>query len=83
MMRVNDVLRAALEQPFRTAWMFVVELFARLRRKDGHDCERFYELPLCEWTEVPGSKVSSKAVMRAASDMVQLIIANRFRSAAA
>lgn len=80
MLRVTDQLRAALEQPFQAAWLFDVELFSRLCRKDGQDNRRFYELPLDQWTEVPGSKVSAKAVIRAGGAMLRLILANRVLS---
>lgn len=74
-LRVTPALSAALAQPFTAAWLFDVELFARIAQAGNrHDvAHTFYELPLSEWTEVPGSKVSARAILRSGFRMMRLI----------
>lgn len=74
-LRVTPALSAALAQPFTASWLFDVELFARIARNSARaDLDlRFYELPLSEWTEVPGSKVSAQAILRSGFRMLRLI----------
>jgi len=57
--RTSEVVAAAFARPFRTGWVFDVELLARYVAAVGHDeaRARIYELPLRKWIEVPGSKV--------------------------
>lgn len=59
--RVNAATRRLFEEPFRTNWIFDVELLARFagqRRAAGQPAETtLYELPLQQWREVHGSKV--------------------------
>ncbi len=60
--RACPEVHALFRQPFRTNWIFDVELLARFihGRKTGgmEPAERsIYELPLTEWRDVTGSKV--------------------------
>ena len=74
--RASDELRRALAEPFRTAWLFDVEIFARLIASDPRGttavARRLYELPLDEWRDVPGSKLTRAAYTRAATSIVTL-----------
>jgi len=74
--RASDELRRVLAEPFRTAWLFDVEILARLIAGDlrGTDAvaRRLYELPLDEWRDVPGSKLTRAAYTRAATSIVTL-----------
>ncbi|MDO8884249.1 MAG: glycosyltransferase [Pseudotabrizicola sp.] len=73
LLRANDALREAVATPFTAGWLFDVELFARVRRA-AHPAENgFYEFPLPQWDEIPGSKVSGRAVIKAAIRMLGLI----------
>lgn len=60
--RVNESLVAALEQPFRSAWSFDVLLCQRLfegtREIPPIPTSSFLEMPLREWNDVSGSKLS-------------------------
>ena len=60
--RVNENLVAAMQLPFRSAWSFDVLLCQRLfdgtREIAGIPTSSFLEMPLEEWTDVSGSKVS-------------------------
>ncbi|HEX6308356.1 MAG TPA: glycosyltransferase [Longimicrobiales bacterium] len=61
LLRVNEHTRAVFSRPFQSRWLFDVELLARLleaQSSAGFDPRtRVNEVPLAEWTEVPGSKV--------------------------
>ena len=74
-LRSTPALAAAVSEPFTAAWLFDVELFARIARSAGARAAegRFYELPLSEWTEVPGSKVTGRVILRSGLRMLGLI----------
>ena len=60
--RATAEIRSLFEEPFRTGWVFDVELLARfLRGRRGNRAEpaegAIYEWPLDEWRDVAGSKV--------------------------
>lgn len=74
MFRASEALRTVLERPFSTSWLFDVEILARLiaANKGGTAAvaDTLYELPLDEWRDVTGSKLTRAAYMRAASSIV-------------
>ena len=76
MFRATDELRATLSMPFHTAWLFDVEIIARMISADPGGtaavAQRLYELPLEEWRDVPGSKLTRAAYLRAATSMIAL-----------
>lgn len=76
MFRATDELRSALSTPFHTAWLFDVEIIARLIAANPGGtaaiAQKLYELPLDEWRDVPGSKLTRGAYMRAATSMLAL-----------
>lgn len=67
--RVTPELRTVLEQPFRSRWIFDVEILARFLALEKHESWRLeheiYEYPLPVWTDVAGSKVGSLDFFRA------------------
>jgi hypothetical protein len=76
MFRATDALRAALDRPFTTSWLFDVEILARLiaLEKGGTTvaADTFYELPLDEWRDVAGSKLAGGAYVKAASSVLAI-----------
>lgn len=77
MFRVSPEVAEVFEQPFKSRWIFDVEILARLlarRRRDGADRpERcMLEFPLPQWEDVRGSKVSLRSYMRAAIDLTRI-----------
>jgi dolichyl-phosphate beta-glucosyltransferase len=74
--RSSDELRAVLAQPFRTSWLFDVEILARLiaSSETGTSgvADRVYEVPLDEWRDVAGSKLTRAAYARAAMSILTL-----------
>lgn len=60
--RSTPEVAALFEEPFRTSWVFDVELLARWLRQRPNElgvapADAIYELPLQTWRDVPGSKV--------------------------
>jgi glycosyltransferase involved in cell wall biosynthesis len=73
--RTCDNTRAAFLTPFRTRWVFDVEIIARYVQACGGESDaedRIYELPLERWTDVPGSKLSASQMIRAGADLSRL-----------
>ncbi len=75
--RNTDAFRAAIAAPFTAGWLFDVELFGRIAGNTAAPREAFYELPLSEWSEIAGSKVSGGAVVKSGFRMLGLIAENR------
>lgn len=81
LMRVTPALGAAVGTPFSAGWLFDVELLARIAKASGN--RAFYELPLSEWTEIPGSKVSGRDIVKSGLRMLRLIAEMRLGGEAA
>lgn len=77
MLRNTANLRRALAQPFTAGWLFDVELFTRISDGSSDRTRAFYEMPLAEWSEVAGSKVSGRAVVKSGLQMLRLIAQSR------
>lgn len=73
LLRNTSDLTKALQTPFTAGWLFDVELFSRLSANAANPHRAFYEFPFCEWTEVAGSKVSARAIVRSGMSMLRLI----------
>ena len=82
LLRTGPALDAALATPFTAGWLFDVELFARLSARVPARTRAFYELPLAEWDEVTGSKVSTRAILKSGVQMLRLIAEIRLGVAA-
>lgn len=72
--RVNSRLKQAVSTPFQTHWIFDVELLLRWldqpQRLSLQQAQAaIFELPLDEWHDVAGSKVSSLDFVRAVGDL--------------
>lgn len=70
LMRASQRTRSVFSEPFRTGWIFDVELLARYlreRRQEGAVSpeEGVVEVPLQTWRHVPGSKVRASDMPRA------------------
>lgn len=60
------------DRPFRSRWIFDVELLTRLSKNaDGVD-ELVYEEPLDQWTEMEGSKLRLRDFLRASFELASL-----------
>ncbi|HEX6051695.1 MAG TPA: dolichyl-phosphate beta-glucosyltransferase [Gemmatimonadaceae bacterium] len=74
--RANDALRTILADRFVTSWLFDVEILARMIATSPTGtagvAARLYELPLDEWRDVAGSKLTRAAYVRAATSILAL-----------
>ena len=62
---------AFFARPFRSRWLFDVEL---LRRVTTDELERHVrEIPLRSWRDVPGSKMRLKDVVRSLVDLLRIV----------
>lgn len=70
--RANAMTDELFRSPFRSRWIFDVEIFARhlatARRKDG-----IYELPLRRWTDVGESRLKLVDFVRAVGEMALIL----------
>lgn len=70
--RVGPRTRDLVAEPFRSRWVFDVELLARYIRQSGSAhaaAQRIYEFPLQEWEDVGGSKVKPHDFVTAFRDV--------------
>ncbi len=72
--RVNDALRRMLAEPFRSRWVFDIEILARylaLPVEDGGAprASRIYELTVPAWHDVPGSKLRAWDFVRSIGEL--------------
>jgi hypothetical protein len=74
LVRVSDALAACFADPFITRWMFDVELIARIvaSRDQRHAASRVREYPIPVWHDVAGSKISTRAGLRALYDLLRI-----------
>ena len=80
--RANDAVAAVLAAPFRSRWIFDVELLARYLSQPTPVGElprsaRIYELALSSWHHRPGSKLRWTAYLRALADLARIWGARR------
>lgn len=76
--RVTPALEAALSDRFVSRWAFDVELLGRLligtAAVRGVPLERVREVPLEEWVDAGGSKVTSAAMLKTLGDLARIEI---------
>ncbi len=72
--RVNPGTREAFREPFRSRWVFDVELLSRYIARNGREAASngIYELPLTTWVDVPGSKVKPWHGVQAIWDIARI-----------
>jgi dolichyl-phosphate beta-glucosyltransferase len=73
--RVRPGTQALLSEPFRTRWVFDVEILARYIRQTGSAeiaAQKIYEYPLHAWEDVGGSKVKPLDFFVALRDVLRI-----------
>jgi len=80
--RRSPALEAAVERPFRSRWIFDVELLDRLLRGGPGAApmapDDFEEVPLRLWRDVQGSKMRTWTMIRAGLEILALLARRRF-----
>lgn len=70
--RNTSSLGQVFGRPFKVTWTFDVEMFARFpivkKASPRETCSRWVELPLAEWIDVKGSKVTLKDYIKGGLD---------------
>ncbi len=84
--RANDALRRVLGEPFRSRWVFDVEILARYLRLPVDDggaprASRIYELTVPAWHAVPGSKLEAWDFVRSIGELAAVWRSRRASSA--
>jgi len=76
LLRVTPQIAELFRQPFRTRWVFDVEILARMVVSARHEFrpadELIYEYPLDEWQDVRGSRLKSRDFVTAALDLAAI-----------
>lgn len=69
--RMNDAIPQVFGRPFRSRWIFDVEIIARYLKLWGRDrvARSLYELPVTVWHDVKGSKLRSTDFVHALRDL--------------
>lgn len=79
--RVGPETPRLFAEPFRSRWVFDVEIIARYIQACNYDLARvkrsIYEFSLREWRDIAGSKVRPKDFFRAFVDVVRIYLAYR------
>jgi dolichyl-phosphate beta-glucosyltransferase len=74
--RDTPALRYALASPFRSRWVFDVELLGRLVLGGpgvaALSADSFIELPLYAWRDVPGSKLSATSMLQSGVELLAI-----------
>lgn len=74
--RDTPALRAAMSMPFRSRWVFDVELIGRLATGTESAApiapDEFLEIPLEVWEDVRGSKLGVRGALRGGLDLLKL-----------
>lgn len=74
--RVSPALMSVFAEPFETNWTFGVEILARwlieTRPEPAEVHSQLVELPLKNWTDVPGSKLTWRDFLRAPFDLIRI-----------
>lgn len=75
--RVNKNLKEAFTAPFKSKWIFDVELIARLQKiSKGKFAREVYEYPLEIWHDIDGSKIKFRDGFRALYDLIKIKISS-------
>lgn len=65
----SDRFRQVLNEPFRTRWVFELEILSRWRASTGEHL-RVWEEPLSQWQDIAGSKVRGVELLRIARELL-------------
>lgn len=66
----SSILQQVFEKPFKTSWLFDVEIFIRLKKKNLLSKGR--EIPVYNWKDVDGSKLGWKTAFKILKELFLL-----------
>ncbi len=66
----TSIAKSSFDKPFHTSWLFDVEIFIRLKKKNLLYCGK--EFPLDEWRDVDGSKLGWKTAFKILKELYLL-----------
>jgi len=69
--KANPKLTQILSQPFKTRWLFDVELLQRWQATTGSPMT-IWEEPLNYWIEAPGSRITFRSYAQISKEIIQL-----------
>ncbi len=79
--RITDTLKTIFNTPFKSKWIFDVEILARYLKEKKISQEQaeqlIYELPLPEWRDVAGSKIKPADYLTAFVELINIYLAYR------
>jgi dolichyl-phosphate beta-glucosyltransferase len=75
----TEIIPTLFENPFITKWFFDVELLSRLKKKIGKENveEQILEVPLRKWSDIHGSKLKFKDVLKVPYDLWRIWLMHR------
>lgn len=66
----REIIPSAFDKPFKTSWLFDVEIFIRLKQKNLLQYGK--EVPVSDWVDVDGSKLGWKSAFKIFRELVLL-----------
>lgn len=70
----RDVIDLIFKEPFLSKWLFDVELFFRLRKHKTDFETKLVEVPLRQWEDKDGSKISTSYFLKAPFDLLKIYL---------
>lgn len=70
----RDLIDLIFKEPFLSKWLFDVELFFRLRKHKTDFETKLVEVPLRQWEDKDGSKISTSYFLKAPFDLLKIYL---------
>ncbi len=70
----TDVVETVFKEPLLSKWLFDVELFFRLRKAKNDFDSKIVEVPLRQWEDKDGSKISTTYFLKAPFDLLKIYL---------
>lgn len=76
----RELVPGLFEKPFKTKWLFDVEMISRLLLMPAyHDRVPVYELPLHKWTHIDNSKIKFRDFFRIPIDLLRIFFTYHYK----
>ena len=75
--KASKTFEETLQTPFSSRWIFDIELIHRILKMKVYKESDFLEVPLSEWEDVVGSKLSLASMLTAGWDLFKFVLKNR------